>query len=122
MIKSISDSATIPNASNADALEEQIFSGDIDFVTLEITNTGQTLDVFSIQLKADKDGSFVTVVSAFSSVGPILKYYSTNFAALASGSNGILSLDVKGCYSMKIIASCTSATTEVTVNGLAWSR
>ncbi len=123
MIKTVNGAnATVPNASNADVLEEQIFAGDIDFVTLEVTNTGQTLDVFTIQLKADIDGSFVSVVTAFSSVGPILKYYSVDFATLTSGSNGILSLDVKGCYSMKIIASCTSATTAVTVDGLAWSR
>jgi len=97
---------SVVQTGNTSILEWQVFG--FSQVGVHIAVTGQALDAFIIQGRWHDDASYETLFSAaadFTSPTGILVGASGDLTTLAAGATGWFSMDLKGLYEIKLLAS-----------------
>ncbi len=114
-------SAAIPNASTAVIGSPIVLRGTIETMFLEIISDDEDLDVFEVQFLAHPDATWTTVQSTYAATSIILEYYNTDIAALTAAAVGLIRLNTRAVYSIRLRASVAANTSNVTVKGIGYS-
>jgi len=99
-----------------DTVDCQSF-GNILCFEVENVGTSKAFDAFSIEVLMHDSAEWVTLNSAWTTVGPVLLYFSTALNTLAHSTSGSAIIKLNGVNAVRFRASSNTATTTAKVRG-----